>query len=162
MTSTYEHWKTTIAAIRVGLCLQSFIHDQTPLQPTLYSLQLLPDQFKMPPQIPHLRLTPTSKQLIVDGKPFLMRAGELQNSSMSSAKYMAETWPKLVEANFNTVLGSVAWEQIEPEEGKFDFTDLDACLQGAREHGLRLVLLWFGSFKNGLLSLGSDGVYIEG
>lgn len=91
-----------------------------------------------------------------------MRAGELQNSSMSSAKYMAETWPKLVEANFNTVLGSVAWEQIEPEEGKFNFTELDACLQGAREHGLRLVLLWFGSFKNGLLSLGSDGVCIEG
>jgi beta-galactosidase GanA len=78
-----------------------------------------------------------------------MLAGELQNSSFSSSKYMAEAWPKLSEANINTVLGSVSWEQIEPEEGKFDFTELDECLRGARQHDIRLVLLWFGSFKNG-------------
>lgn len=100
-------------------------------------------------QIPHLRPTPTSKQLVVNGEPFLMRAGELQNSSFSSSKYMAEAYPKLAEANINTVLGSVSWEQIEPEEGKFDFAELDECLRGARRHDIKLVLLWFGSFKNG-------------
>jgi beta-galactosidase GanA len=103
----------------------------------------------MQPQIPHLRPTPTSKQLVVNGEPFLMRAGELQNSSFSSSKYMAEAWPKLAEANINTVLGSVAWEQLEPEEGSFNFTQLDECLRGARQHDIKLVLLWFGSFKNG-------------
>jgi beta-galactosidase GanA len=100
-------------------------------------------------QLPHLRPTPTSKQLIVNGSPFLMLAGELQNSSLTSSKYMAEAWPKLAEANLNTVLGSVTWEQIEPEEDNFDFAELDACLRGARQSGLRLVVLWFGSFKNG-------------
>lgn len=100
-------------------------------------------------QIPHLRSTPTSKQLVVNGEPFLMLAGELQNSSFSSSKYMAEAWPRLAEANINTVLGSVSWEQIEPEEGKFKFTELDECLRGARQHGIKLVVLWFGSFKNG-------------
>lgn len=100
-------------------------------------------------QIPHLRSTPTSKQLIVNGEPFLMRAGELQNSSFSSSKYMTGAWPKLSTANINTVLGGVSWEQIEPEEGKFDFAELDECLRGARQYGIRLVLLWFGSFKNG-------------
>lgn len=100
-------------------------------------------------KIPHLEATPHSKQLIVNGEPFLMLAGELQNSSMTSAKFMEEQWPKLTAANINTVLGCVTWEQVEPEEGKFDFDELNKVLEGARRHGLKLVLLWFGSFKNG-------------
>jgi beta-galactosidase GanA len=100
-------------------------------------------------QMPYLRATSTSKQLVVNGEPFLMCAGELQNSSFTSSKYMAEAWPKLAESNLNTVLGSVTWEQIEPEEDRFDFSELDACLHGARQYDLKLVLLWFGSFKNG-------------
>lgn len=103
--------------------------------------------------IPHLEKTSNSKQLIVNGKPFLMLAGELQNSSMTSAKYMEEAWPKLTAANINTVLGCVTWEQIEPGEGSFNFDELDKVVEGARRHGLRLVLLWFGSFKNGMCFL---------
>ncbi|KAF9888265.1 hypothetical protein FE257_008834 [Aspergillus nanangensis] len=101
-------------------------------------------------EIPHLEKTPTSKQLVVDGEPFLMRPAELQNSSLSSAKFMKNVWPKLVEGNINTVLGSVTWEQIEPREGEFFFEELDQIVNDARSHGLRLVLLWFGSFKNGV------------
>ena len=101
-------------------------------------------------QPPHLRATAKSKQLIVNGRPFLMLAVELQNSSLTSAKYMREVWPKLAQANINTVLGCVTWEQIEPTEGTFDFEELDACIQDARSAGLHLVLLWFGSFKNGI------------
>lgn len=78
-----------------------------------------------------------------------MRPAELQNSSLSSAKFMKDVWPKLVEGNVNTVLGSVAWEQIEPREGEFCFEELDQILKDARSHSMRLVLLWFGSFKNG-------------
>lgn len=103
--------------------------------------------------IPHLEKTPNSQQLIVNGEPFLMLAGELQNSSMTSAKFMEEQWPKLTAANINTVLGCVTWEQIEPREGEFDFEEFDKVLEGARRHGLRLVLLWFGSFKNGMFPI---------
>lgn len=78
-----------------------------------------------------------------------MLGGELQNSSLSSAEYMSEVWPKMVATNVNTLLGSVSWEMIEPEEGKFDFEELDKVILGAREHDLHLILLWFGSFKNG-------------
>ena len=99
--------------------------------------------------IPRLDSTPNSKQLIVDGEPFLMLAGELQNSSMTSAKFMEDQWAKLTAANLNTVLGCVTWEQIEPREGSFDFEELTRVGEGARQHSLRLVLLWFGSFKNG-------------
>jgi hypothetical protein len=78
-----------------------------------------------------------------------MLGGELQNSSMSSAEYMSEIWPKMVATNVNTLLGCVPWEMVEPEEGKFDFSELDKVIMGAREHGLHLILLWFGTWKNG-------------
>lgn len=80
-----------------------------------------------------------------------MRAAELQNSSLSSADHMRNVWPKLVNAHVNTVLGAVTWEQIEPTEGVFKFDELDKIITDARLHGLHLVLLWFGSFKNGRL-----------
>lgn len=99
--------------------------------------------------IPHLKNTEVSKQLIVDGGPFLILGGELQNSSFSSREYMNEAWPRLKGANYNTIFAAVSWEQIEPVEGEYDFLELDRVITAAREHGLRLVLLWFGSFKNG-------------
>ncbi|PSN60741.1 glycoside hydrolase [Corynespora cassiicola Philippines] len=98
---------------------------------------------------PHLQQHGNTKQLYVGGKPYLMLGGELQNSSLSSAEYMSEVWPKMVATNVNTLLGSVSWEMIEPEEGKFDFEELDKVILGAREHNMHLILLWFGSFKNG-------------
>lgn len=98
---------------------------------------------------PHFRETATGKQLIVNGKPFLIRGGELQNSSLTSADYMATVWQKMKDTNYNTLLGCVCWELIEPVEGQFDFAELDKVILGARQHGLHLILLWFGSFKNG-------------
>lgn len=103
-------------------------------------------------EIPHLVRQGTATQLIVDGKPFVMLAGELHNSSASSLAYMAPMWDKLVALNLNTVLATVAWEQFEPVEGQFDFSLIDGLLEGARDHDLRLVLLWFGSWKNGVSS----------
>ena len=107
---------------------------------------------KMSSELPNLKDTPNSKQLIVDGSPYLILGGELQNSSLSSSEYMSTQWQNLVDMNINTILGSVAWEAVEPEEGHFDFSDVDKCIEDARSHGLRLVLLWFGSFKNALSS----------
>lgn len=103
--------------------------------------------------IPHLVETEGSKQLVVKGKPFLMRAGELQNSSLTSPEYMDSVWQKMANTNINTLLGCVPWEMIEPEEDVFDFSVLDEIILGARRHSMHLVLLWFGSFKNGNLML---------
>jgi hypothetical protein len=56
------------------------------------------------------------KQFFVSGEPFLIRGAQLQNSSLTSADFMNKIWPKLVQANINTVLGCVIWEMTEPEE----------------------------------------------
>ncbi|UPK90813.1 hypothetical protein LCI18_001748 [Fusarium solani-melongenae] len=105
-----------------------------------------------PPRHPHLQRDKNGTHLMVKGKPFLMLAGELHNSSLSSARYMADVWPAMKKQGINSLLGSVSWEQIEPIEGVFDFTELDKVILGAREHDMRLVLLWFGAYK-GALSL---------
>ena len=100
--------------------------------------------------IPHLEKRGFATQLIVDDKPFLILGGELLNSSSSGLKYMDTIWPKLIKMNLNTVLGAVSWDMIEPIEGKFDFTLVDSLIQNAQSHNMKLVVLWFGSWKNGL------------
>ncbi|KAF2005657.1 glycoside hydrolase family 35 protein [Amniculicola lignicola CBS 123094] len=100
--------------------------------------------------LPCLSKAASTWQLHVDGKPYLILGGQVQNSSLSSAEHMKPIWKRLVDMGINTVLGPVSWEDIEPTEGAFEFKELDAILDGARSHGLRLVLLWFGSFKNGM------------
>lgn len=81
-----------------------------------------------------------------------MLSAELHNSTLSSAKYMSDDkiWENMKDTHINTLLGSVSWEMIEPVEGQFDFSNLDAVILDARKHNMHLVLLWFGSFKNAL------------
>jgi hypothetical protein len=102
--------------------------------------------------IPRLAKKGDATQLLVDGRPFVMLAGELHNSSASSLEYMEPMWDKLVAMKLNTVLATVSWEQVEPQEGRFDFAVLDGLIEGARAHDLKLVLLWFASWKNGVSS----------
>ncbi len=110
------------------------------------------------PEIPHLRQQGTTAQLIVDGKPFLALAGELNNNSATSVEHMQPAWSKLVERKVNTVLAGVSWARIEPQEGKFDFTVVDGIIRDARSHNLHLVPLWFASWKNSLSSYPPDWV----
>jgi hypothetical protein len=98
--------------------------------------------------LPRLEQRGAATQLIVDGAPFLILGGETANSSTSDPAYMEPVWPRLKAMHLNTVLVPVTWETVEPEEGRFDWRNLDGMLQQARAHDMRLVLLWFGSWKN--------------
>ena len=102
--------------------------------------------------IPYLHKLGNSVQLIVDNKPFIILGGELGNSSFTSMEYMDSIWPRLQLLNLNTVLAPVYWELVEPKEGEFDFMLYDQLIWEARKHNLKLVLLWFGSWKNSMSS----------
>jgi beta-galactosidase GanA len=106
-------------------------------------------QTKSDSAIPRLQKQGAATQLIVDGKPFLVRGAELNNSSASSLAYMKPLWRRLTATHINTVLATVSWELVEPEEGHFDFSLVDGLLKEARANDLHLVILWFGSWKNG-------------
>jgi beta-galactosidase GanA len=85
--------------------------------------------------------------LTVDGEPYLMLAGQAHNSSNYPA--MLETvWPVMKALSANTLEIPIAWEQVEPVEGRFDFSFLDVLLKEARANDMRVVLLWFGTWKN--------------
>ncbi len=87
-------------------------------------------------------------RLVVDGRPFVMLGGEVHNSSTSSVAYLREVWAKTARLHCNTVIAPVCWELVEPVEGRFDWTLPDAMVAESRRHGLRLVPLWFGTWKN--------------
>ena len=99
--------------------------------------------------LPHLRRQGDATQLIVQGKPLLIRGGELGNSS-GEPDYLHPFWPKLKTLNLNTVVAPVYWELLEPAEGKFDFSTLDGLIRDARANQMHLVLLWFGVWKNSM------------
>jgi hypothetical protein len=131
--------KNLIRPTRVILCSLAFL-----------TADLLARSASQP--IPRLEKRGQTVQLIVDGKPYLALAGETSNTASSSLEYMDTVWSKLVEMNLNTVLVAVAWDWVEPVEGKYDFALVDGLLAGARKHNLHLVFLWFGSWKNGISS----------
>src|SRR5690606_37927143 len=92
--------------------------------------------------MPGLQRQGNTVRLVVEGKPFLMLGGELGNSSVSDMEYMEPVWPKIKEMHLNTLLAPVYWELVEPKEGHFDFTLVDAMIKEARKNDIKLVFLW--------------------
>jgi hypothetical protein len=86
--------------------------------------------------------------LMVDGEPYLMLGVQANNSS-AWPDYLDKVWPAVETLHANTVELPIYWEQLESAPGKFDFSVVDLILKQAREHHVRLVLLWFGTWKNG-------------
>jgi beta-galactosidase GanA len=99
-------------------------------------------------ELPHFQNNGRATQLMVDDKPYLVLAGELHNSSASSPAYMAPVWDRLARNGVRTVISTASWEQVEPQEGRHDFAAVDDQIQKARAHGIRLVIIWFGAYKN--------------
>lgn len=108
--------------------------------------------------IPRLEKRGAVTQLIVDGAPFLVLGGELLNNSATHLDYLKPIWPRLKETHLNTALVAVSWAQLEPREGEFDIRLVDGLIEQARAHDMRLVLLWFGSWKNTWSSYAPDWV----
>ena len=86
---------------------------------------------------------------VLNNKPFVMLAAETHNSAASSYEYMQYVWSRAKELNCNTLLVPIYWELVEPKENHFDYSTIEKLIVEARKQKKRLVLLWFGSWKNG-------------
>jgi beta-galactosidase GanA len=95
--------------------------------------------------------------LMVDGKPYLMLGAQVSNSSGWPEKLQA-LWPMAAAMHVNTLEVPVYWEQMEPSEGKFDDTVVDNVVEQARAHHVRLILLWFATWKNGKMHYAPEWV----
>jgi len=85
----------------------------------------------------------------VNGKPFFPLGGQVHNSSGYSLAALEPAFKALAALHANTVEIPVYWEQVEPVEGTFTFDHVDEILEAARARGLRVILLWFATWKNG-------------
>ncbi|WP_313557125.1 DUF5597 domain-containing protein [Teredinibacter franksiae] len=98
--------------------------------------------------------------LMVDGKPYLILGAQANNSSNYTAA-LKEVWPVVKQVHANTLEINVAWEQVEPEEGKFDFSYIDELIKQARDNDVRVVLLWFATWKNNAPHYAPDWVKLD-
>ena len=98
-------------------------------------------------------MTDIKRVFMVNGKPFYPLGAQADNASGYN-NIESETAFKAVKLiHGNTLEIPVYWEQVEPEEGKFDFTSVDALLANARRNGIKLILLWFATWFCGTYEL---------
>lgn len=97
---------------------------------------------------PHIAHQDGRYALMVDGQPYLVLGGQINNSS-SWPSTMPDVWPVIDGMHANTMEAPVYWEQMEPQPGHFDFSTVDMLVDQSRAHHVHLVLLWFGTWKNG-------------
>jgi hypothetical protein len=109
-------------------------------------------------EIPHLAKKGNTTQFIVNGKPFIALCGELTNNAATSLEYMKPVWPALTKSNLNSAIAGISWAMVEPVEGKFNFDIVGAVIKEARKNNLKLIFIWFASWKNGMSSYIPDWV----
>lgn len=111
------------------------------------ALALLSSVAQAQPAVPRMVTEQGRHALLVEGKPFLILGAQVHNSSAWPAM-LPKVWPAVEQMQANTVQVPIAWEQVEPKQGEFDFSFLDTLIGQARERNVRLILLWFATWKN--------------
>lgn len=103
-------------------------------------------------QLPNLDKNGNTTKMMVDGKPFVILGAEMHNSTGSDTTAVTAVMKQAKSLHMNTVLGYAYWEMVEPEEGKFNFELVDHLIDAARKEDLKLILVWFGSWKSTMSS----------
>lgn len=110
--------------------------------------------------VPHIKEKNGRYTLMVEGAPYLILGAQTNNS----ANYIAalkDVWPVYEKMHANTLIIPVAWEQVEPVEGVFDFSFVDELIKQSRKKGAKLVLLWFATWKNNAPHYAPDWVKLD-
>jgi len=113
----------------------------------LLAATLLTGTLAAQPRVEHLA---NNARVVVNEHPMLIIGGELGNSSASTLEDVSRNFAHLRRLGLNTVLAPVSWELIEPREGEFDMSTVDNLITEARKNDLKVVILWFGAWKNSM------------
>ena len=97
--------------------------------------------------VPHIVQKDGRFALFVDDAPFLVMG--IEDLTLGDWPPRPAIWPALQYMGVNTVEIPVYWEDFEPQPGHYDYNVIDRLLAAARQHNVRLVPLWFGTYKNG-------------
>jgi hypothetical protein len=136
-------WGDFTMRVRTLLCssaLASF------LAAALFAFIALPQAMAV--EAPQLVQKDGRYALMVEGRPYLVLGGQIHNSSAWPSE-LPQVWQSMADLHANTMEAPVYWEQFEAQQGHFDYTNVDQLVEGARAHNLHLVILWFGTWKNG-------------
>ena len=76
------------------------------------------------------------------GKPFFSVGAQVQNCSSYAPNDMEWAFRAAKTAGINTLAVPFYWEQVEPEEGVFDFSQINRFLLRCRKEGLKLAVVW--------------------
>lgn len=112
------------------------------------SISLSINSYLLLAQLPYLDQAGVVPKMIVDGKPFIILGGELHNSTGSDKAAMQKIWKEMKDLHLNTVLAYAYWELLEPVEGQYNFELIDDMIEGAKKENMKVVLVWFGSWKS--------------
>jgi hypothetical protein len=97
--------------------------------------------------LPKIVKGPTPR-FYVDGEPFLILGLQWDCNSCYSEVEMTPLFDEAAKLGCNTAATPLYWESVEPEFGRYDFSTVEVSLEACRKSGLRLVPLWFASYKN--------------
>lgn len=104
----------------------------------------------LPEPMPRLVRDHDRYSLNVDGHPYFVLGAQMHNSSAWPDR-MDAVWQTVASLHVNTLEAPIYWETMEPQPGHYDFSGIDMLIDQARAHRIRLVLLWFGTWKNGAM-----------
>lgn len=99
-------------------------------------------------ELPRLERDEHGFHLLVDGRPFLILGLQWGCDSCFSVEEMTPLFAEAARMGANTAALPIYWREVEPQPGVYDFSMLDERLRGARAAGLRIILLWFATWKN--------------
>lgn len=108
--------------------------------------------------LPRIETVGGRPRLMVDDQPFLILGLQWDCDSCFSREEMNPLFLEARKMGANTAALPVYWREIEPEPGRYDFAMMAVRLTQARANDLRIVILWFATWKNACAFYAPDHV----
>ena len=100
------------------------------------------------PAVPAIVRSAGKSFLTVDGSPFIILGLQWDCDACFHPAEMNPLFPHAARMACNTAVLPVYWREVEPEMDHFDFRMVDERIKQCRANRLRLILLWFATWKN--------------